>query len=236
MSVQSYSEQMITRLNELVSDRTLRSKFYGINGALFLDEVRAYYFRKLGRRAESFSTRTSTYYAATSNMSARVKNSPLLLKPLWLLIGYTCLRRFIGIADALVREAGGFELLPANQADVYVHTVLAQKKYDDALRLAELLINRPDASENNKALMKRIQAQVLIIRGYYRDAEQVLDSASQFDDVLPPLTIVRLLRTKGVLYDQRGNRQMADSFFERARAIALQHNFSGQLKKIKARQ
>lgn len=83
--------------------------------------------------------------------------------------------------------------------------------------------------------MKRIQAEVLIIRGRYRDAEQLLDSAIQSDPV-PPLTLVRLLRTKGVLYDQRRNRHVADSFFDRARVIALQHNFTGQLEKIKARQ
>lgn len=236
MSEQSYPEQMITRLNELVRDRTLRLKFYGIRGALLLDEVRAHYFRKLGRRAESFSTRASTYYAAASGMSARVKNSPLVLRPLWLLIGYTCFKRFIGLADELVRESGGFQSLSANQADVYVHTILARKRYGEAVNLANMLLTRADASQDNKALMKRIQAQVLIIWGRYRDAEQMLDSASQFDDVLPPLTIVRLLRTKGILYDQRRNRQMADSFFERARIIAIIHNFSGQLDKIKARQ
>lgn len=238
MSEQSYYEQMVARLGEPVRNRTIRSKFFGINGALLLDEIRAYYFRKLGRRAESFSTRTSTYYAAASGMSARVKNSPLFLRPLWLLIGYACFKRFIGLADKLVRESGGFESLSANQADVYVHTLFAQgrKRYAETLEYARRLIDRPDASENNKALMERIRAEVWIIRGRYRDAEQILDSVLQSDNALPPLTIVRLLRTKGVLYDQRRDRQVADSFFERARTIALQHNFSGQLEKIKARQ
>lgn len=136
----------------------------------------------------------------------------------------------------MVRELGGFVSLSANQADVYVHTVLIRERYEDAVRLAGVLFNRADASPDNKALMGRIQAKVLIIRGNYRDAEQLLDAALQSDDVLAPLTSIRLLRTKGELYDQRRNRAVADSFFERAGAIALQHGFLGQLEKIKARQ
>ena len=236
MSEQRYHEQMIARLNELIRDCTLRSRFYGIRGALLLDEARAHHFRKLGRRAEGLSTRISTYYAAASAARARAKNNPLFLRPLWLLIGYACFRRSIYLADALIYREGGFESLSANQADVYVHTVLARKRYNDAVHFAEMLLSRADASADNRALMQRIMAEVLIVRGRYRDAEQMLDSALQSGAELPPLTIVRLLRTKGVLYDQRRNRQMADSFFERARAVALQHNFTGQLEKIEARQ
>lgn len=163
-------------------------------------------------------------------------NSPPLARLWWGLLCLLCKIRFERLADTLAREPGGFESLSANQADVYVHTVLARKKYEEAVRLANILSNRTDASQDNRALMKRIRAEVLIIRGYYSDAEYELNSALRFNAELPPLTIVRLLRTKGVLYDQRGNSQVADSFFGRAWIIALQYNFLGQLEKIKARQ
>lgn len=229
-------EQSDQRLAELVCTKTLASEFYGFSGALLLDEIRSYHLRRLGRRTEALSTRSSTYYAAARDASAQAANTRLPKKLFRLALGLLCKIRSERLADKLVTEGGGFELLPPNQADVYVHTILARKRYEEAVRLAGILLNRADASPDNKALMKRIQAEVLIIRGRYRDAEQLLDSALQSDTVLPPLTILRLLRTKGVLYDQRRNTQVADSFFERARAIALQHNFSGQLEKIKARQ
>lgn len=87
---------MIAHLTQLVRDRTLRSRFYGIRGALLLDEGRAYYLRKLGRRAESFSTRTSTYYAAARTARARSTNSPTWAKPWWGLLGFLCKIRLDG--------------------------------------------------------------------------------------------------------------------------------------------
>ncbi|MBI4224728.1 MAG: hypothetical protein HY617_00180 [Candidatus Sungbacteria bacterium] len=213
-----------------ISELTWLRDFFWV---IVLDERRAYYFDILGKRADGLSARSSTFYACSSSARAAATNEENPAKKvLWLCIAGVCLARAYALSQRLVRQIGTLRLTNG-QLNIRAYILAAVRKYQEAHYCIDLILENPDASADNQALMYRLRADICRSQKDYADAEMAIQEALSFRTQLSASTLVRIFRSYALLRRAQDRLREAENIEADANALAGQHGLPGQQEKIR---
>ncbi|MBI3442641.1 MAG: hypothetical protein HY007_02655 [Candidatus Sungbacteria bacterium] len=226
-------ERAVQGLDQAIYELTWLGQLWGPRGVLALERTRRHYLLLLGRHADALSTTSSTFFAAGGDAHARARNYGFPLKIILLPVAKYFFERSFLLTKKLIRDYG-YDQLSTNKVDFIAHGLTRKKYYEQATACMNIVLARPDATPNNKALMYRLAADIEISRGEYRLAERDVARALELRSSLGPETIIRILRTQALLEKARGNPANAERIQREIRQISREQALPGQDKKSQA--
>lgn len=226
-------ERAVQGLDLAIYELTWLGRFWGEHGALALERARYHYLHLLDRRADALSTISSTYYAAAGSLRASAHNRWFFLKLISLAQAKYFFEQSFYFTQTLIHDYG-YDQLSTNQLDVIAHVLARKKRREQARVCINIVLARPDASPNNKALMYRLSADIAISRGEYGQAEQDIVRALELRSTLGAATVTRVLRTQAIFEETRGNHANAETIRREIHQISLVHALPGQDQKAQA--
>lgn len=226
-------KEAIEGLNKAIYHLTWLGRFWGPEGVIALDEIRAHYLKEIGEKRKAFANLQSTYYAAAGNAYAQATKRRFFKKLTWLIRASQYVLNAEIMSDNVVRISGGIEYMTPEELDIRSHILRKGKKRREALQCIEQGLSRQNVSSNSKALLLMGKAEIFAHQGNFGAADAAYAEALSLKEYIPPSTYVRILKSiAGVMTNKTIEERK--KLLQNAKLIAKEVGLRDQVEKIEA--
>lgn len=225
--------EAIDGLSKAIYHLTWLGRFWGPEGVIALDEIRANYLKEIGEKRKAFANLQSTYYAAAMNAEAQAMGNRFFKKLTWLVRASQYILNAEIMSDNVVRISGGIEYMTPEELDVRSHILREVKKYREASQCIEQGLSRKDVSSNSKALLLMGKAEIFAHQGNFEAAHAVYAGTLSLREYIPPSTYVRILKSAAAAMTNKTIEERKE-MLQNAKLIAQGSGLEDQITKIEA--
>ena len=241
MKIKPEDKEILDNLRESIREQTLRGEFWGKGGALIKEKTSLMHSRNLEGTflISSFSSASSTYYAASGNAVSRAKGSNLFSKLFWYWRSWKCLRKSGRFSDkfAALKKMEDMSLGELDGRACILHKRKCRQESLGYLSHGIMKISTKQMGTNHDLCLFLIhEAEILAETGKKKNAHRNYEQTMELskNDAVSVLTKVRVLKSYGEFLAEEGIREKAEDVLGEALDMAKENELYDQKRKITA--